>query len=242
MRSVHQYFENFADSWKKIINKTPVETVKELALTVEGYFNFSDFNENGNQLHPLHVAAERGHLNLCQHIVEKTGDFNPASQPFESTALHFAAYQGHLEVYQFILDNVDEKNPVDAEGDCPFFWAVQNNQVKFCRVIIKTLEEKIPADNLGFTALHQAASRGNLEMYQLLIDNMTGNKNPRDFYGWTPLHWAAEHGCIEVCQLIAVIAQDLEDKNPMTNDGATPKQLMNDYIEDLKKNTNDLFQ
>ena len=112
-----QYFEKFADSWKKIINKTPVETVKELALTVEGYFNFSDFNENGNQLHPLHVAAERGHLNLCQHIVEKTGDFNPVISTDKATALHFAASQGHIEVYQFILDNVDDKNPVDDEGD-----------------------------------------------------------------------------------------------------------------------------
>ena len=112
-----EYFEEFADSWKKVICKTPAGAVKELALTVEGYLNFSGFK--GYQLHPIHVAAERGNLNLCQHIVKKTGDFNPASQPFEATALHFAAYQGHLEVYHFILDNVDDKNPVDALGDCP---------------------------------------------------------------------------------------------------------------------------
>ena len=314
----HGNFKEFADSWKKVVCKTPVETVKELALTVEEYWNFSDypdFYRLGLQLHPLHVAADRGHLNLCQHIVEKTGDFNPASQPFEATALHFAAYQGHLEVYQFILDNVDDKNPVDANRrDGPFFLAVKNNQLKFCRVIIKTVEEKNPADKFGFTALHEAAANGYLEMCQLLIDNMTGDKNPGNFFGytngtlslgWTPLHCAAKHGHFEICQLIAqhledknprdvdgwtplhvaaqnghleicwliaqqledknprdvngwtplhraaqyghfeicrLIALPLEDKNPMTNAGTTPKQLMNAYIEDLKKNAKNLFQ
>ena len=96
-----------------------------------------------------------------------------------------------------------------------------------------------PANNFGFTALHEAAAEGNLEMCQLLIDNMTGNKNPGDFNGWTPLHWAADGGHFEICQLIA---QYLEDKNPLTNAGTTPKHLMNDYIENLKKNANDLFQ
>ena len=268
-----EYFEEFADSWKKVICKTPAESVKELALTVEGYFNFSNFNGYADvQLHPIHVAAERGNLNLCQHIVEKTGDFNLASQPLEATALHFAAYQGHVEVYQYILDNVDDKTPVDMFGEGPFFWAVRNNQVKFCRVIIKTVEEKNPANKFGFTALREAAANGYLEMCQLLIGNMTGDKNPGDFSGSTPLHRAAKYGHLEICRLIAqhledknprdvdgwtplhcaakhghmeicrLIAQDLEDKNPMTNDGATPKQLMNDYIEDLKKNANDLFQ
>ena len=331
-----EYFKDFADSWKKVISKTPVETVKELASTVEGYFNFSDDIKPYilcrdsftrcfgfpifEQLHPLHVAAERGNLNLCQHIVEKTGDFNPASQLTEATALHFAAYQGHLEVYQWLLDNVDDKNPVDHLGRSPFFWAVRKNQVKFCRVIIKTVEEKNPANNInGSTALHEATANGYLEMRQLLIDNMTGDKNPGNFYGytplhlaasnghfeicqlisqhledknprnvggWTPLHFAAQNGHLEICRLITqhledknprnvvngltplhraaqnghleicrLIAQNLEDKNPLTNSGRTPQQLMNayieglkkdahdnDYIEDLKKNANDLFQ
>ena len=34
-----EYFEEFADSWKKVICKNPVESVKELALTVEEYFS-----------------------------------------------------------------------------------------------------------------------------------------------------------------------------------------------------------
>ena len=44
------------------------------------------------------------------------------------------------------------------------------------------------------------------------------------------------------CFYFQLIALHLEDKNPITNFGITPKQLMNAYIEDLKQNANDLFQ
>ena len=32
------------------------------------------------------------------------------------------------------------------------------------------------------------AVRGSLEVYRLLVDNITGNKNFRDLEGWTPPH------------------------------------------------------
>ena len=68
-----EHFQEFAKSWNKVIGKTPVDIVKEIAMTVEDYFNFSNSNEDDYQLHPLHIAAERGRLVLCKHIVEKTG-------------------------------------------------------------------------------------------------------------------------------------------------------------------------
>ena len=44
-------FNGFVDAWKKVIHKTPVKTVRELAITVETCFNFSfhaDDLYNGN--------------------------------------------------------------------------------------------------------------------------------------------------------------------------------------------------
>ena len=41
-----EYFKKFADAWKKVIDKTPVETVRELAITVESHFNFSVYIGN----------------------------------------------------------------------------------------------------------------------------------------------------------------------------------------------------
>ena len=39
-----------------------------------------------------------------------------------------------------------------------------------------------------------------------------------------------------------LIALHLEEKNPVTNFGTTPKHLTNAYIENLKKNANIVFQ
>ena len=40
------YFKKFADAWKKVIDKTPVKNVRKLAITVESYFNFSDYTDD----------------------------------------------------------------------------------------------------------------------------------------------------------------------------------------------------
>ena len=119
LKKHNRYFEEFADPWKKVIEKTPVEIVKELAMTVKDHFNDTKFNKragDNNQLHPLHIAAGQGHLQLCKHIVEKPGVFNP-KQAVNYTALHFAAAKGHIKVYKFILNNVDD-------------WPFMNNLMK----------------------------------------------------------------------------------------------------------------
>ena len=41
-----EYLKKFADAWKKVIDKNPVETVRELAITVESHFSFSIYNGN----------------------------------------------------------------------------------------------------------------------------------------------------------------------------------------------------
>ena len=99
-----RYFEEFADPWKKVIEKTPVEIVKELAMTVKDHFNDTNNDLEDDQLHPLHIAAGQGHLQLCKHIFEKKG-FNP-KQAVNFTVLHLAATKGHIKVYKFILRNV----------------------------------------------------------------------------------------------------------------------------------------
>ena len=84
-----KYFKEFADSWKKVIDKTPVEIVKELAMTVEDYFNYSLYNDDDYQLHPLHIAAETGEVDTCRLIMKYVRHRNPPSAD-RVTPLHRA--------------------------------------------------------------------------------------------------------------------------------------------------------
>jgi hypothetical protein len=59
------------ESWLKVINKTPVEIVKELALAVDQFFMAKE-TRSEKQWHPLSICPAQGSFLLCEHIVKKT--------------------------------------------------------------------------------------------------------------------------------------------------------------------------
>ena len=79
----NEYLESFSELWKKMIHKTPVEVIKDLALAVSLYFKKylqkNTYWKDTRFLNPAphHIAAELGLLKLYNQIVEKTGLNNP---------------------------------------------------------------------------------------------------------------------------------------------------------------------
>jgi cytohesin len=72
-------------------------------------------------------------------------------------------------------------------------------------------------EKYGETPLHRAASRGRVEILQMLIG--AGAKlNVQDKGGWTPFHWAASNGRVEVLRVLidAGADLDLQDKEGRT--------------------------
>ena len=76
LRIINNYkgnFVEFEESWKKILHKSPLGFVKELALITQQFF-LRRSKRLEEQWHPLHIAAESGSLQICRKIVEKTGN------------------------------------------------------------------------------------------------------------------------------------------------------------------------
>ena len=71
----------FPESWKKVIEKTPIKIIRQLAMVTTNFIKtpclVRPWKMDTLQWHPLHVVAEQGHLELFNHVVEKTGDNNP---------------------------------------------------------------------------------------------------------------------------------------------------------------------
>ena len=59
---------------------------------------------------PLHFAAAKGCLSICQLINENYGRLDMADNS-GITPIHIAAIRGHLSVYQFLLQQLEDKNP-----------------------------------------------------------------------------------------------------------------------------------
>ena len=83
--------------------KTGVSKVRNIVLS-----SLYSATRITKQWHPLHIAAERGHLKLCKQIVEKTGDKNPKG-PHGCTPFHIATQNGHTEVCLFFIEIVEDK-------------------------------------------------------------------------------------------------------------------------------------
>ena len=267
LRKYNGSFVEFSKSWRMVIEKNPVEIVREIAVTVEKFFNDPRIKRdprNTKQWAPLHVAAASGNLSIFQYIFLKTNNEYPIGTQSPVAALNLAAQEGNLEICQFILSNtsvdrntcdvygmlpihraarcghleickvligeLDNKNPSNVRGWTPLHLAAHNGKMEICKLLIGELDNKNPSNDRGRTPLHLAANDGHMEVCKLLI-GVLENKNPSDLRGWTPLHDAAENGHMEVCKLI--VSSNIENKNPVSNDGLTPHQLMSKFSKDL---------
>ena len=67
---------------------------------------------------PLHFAAAKGCLSICQLINENYGRLDMVDNS-GITPIHIAAIRGHLSVYQFLLQQLDDKNP-KVNFNCDF--------------------------------------------------------------------------------------------------------------------------
>ena len=151
---------------------------------------------------PLHTAALHGQMNICKTIIDYLEDKNPRSK--KGTTPHpVDAENGHKEICELILDTNDMSRT-------PLYYALMNNHVDICMLMLTKLENKNPIILLNQlvhgdnnTALHVAAEKGYLDICRLILQNVV-DKNPQNSRGKTPLSLAAEKGHINVCILICL--------------------------------------
>ena len=71
MKKYNGNFQEFHESWLNVINKSPVEIVKELALAVYQFFMARE-TRSEKQWHPLSICPAQGSFQLCEHIFKRT--------------------------------------------------------------------------------------------------------------------------------------------------------------------------
>ena len=125
-RMLHKYaFEDInedPDIWKKVIVRTQIEIVKNLAIDSRKFYKRYLKRKHWS---PVHIVAYSGDLQLCMQIFEKLKMKDPRIKngilPF-----HFAALGGNIEIYRYLIKNAKEINPADNYGQTPLFLASQN--------------------------------------------------------------------------------------------------------------------
>ena len=192
----------YQTSWKKVIHKTPVENLRQLTMIVQRFFKNHSGKVIKKEVSPLHIIIGEGEG--C--TVLKKED---------------------LKLCKLILEKSNETEVLETKafisiGKC--FWS--EKYIWFLSPQDSTIETG------NGTAIHMAATNGNLAMCRLIL-GMVHDKNPCNDTGLTPLHLAAANGHFEVC---ALLIENTSDKNPSDIHGQTPLHhaAINEYLDICK--------
>ena len=143
-------FKGFEKSWNEVIHKSQIKIIRQLAIAVQLYFKTHPFQFMTKEAAPLLIAVKESNIKLCEYIISKTSNKNPADTA-GWTPLHEAASWGHFDVCRLIIENVDNKNPTDKSGWTLLHSAAYGGNLDLCRFIIENVDNKNPVDNNGRT-------------------------------------------------------------------------------------------
>ena len=197
----------FYESWKKVIKKTPVEMIKELANVVKDVHKNHDYYNNSRdylaKLSPLHFVAsnKKSCFNLCQHIMNRI-ESKCLKNGRGETPLHIAAKNGHLDLCKLMVKRGLDVDSRDIYGMTPLHFAADHGNFKLFKFIYDNASEKDPKSE-GCTKnrpLHYAVGGGHLEICRFLIKNSI-DKNPAQANGYTAFECAVAKKHVEVSKL-----------------------------------------
>ena len=141
----------------KVVVKTPLEIVKEFAISVQQYakktYYISNYSWHEGPCSPLYIAAGVGNSELCKYVAAHTEYENTESDDIWPD-LHLAIKFGfQYESFKLIFENIQNKNPRNDWGETPLHHAVEEGRLEICNLIMENVAEKNPKDHQGKTPL-----------------------------------------------------------------------------------------
>lgn len=143
---------------------------------------------------PLHIAAERG----CDEAVRKliiSGASVFTEDHFGQTPLTLACAGSHPSVVEELIRAGADVNHQDAQYLSPLMIASRSGSAEIISLLVKAEANPEAKDGDGWTALHFACWRGNIDAARVLLDQAASDPNVNDTWkGLTPLGMAIDYG------------------------------------------------
>jgi ankyrin repeat protein len=214
-------------------------------------------SENMEGYTPLHRAAQFGHLEIMDMLLERGADVN-RQDVLGATALHYASWSSNEALMPRLLQAGARLNISDNLGMTPLHWAAARSwsaDVLLARgadVRARNRDAQTPLhlahspvaasqliaaradvsarDRWGDTPLHKRSCEGRPETLQVLLDHGV-DVNAVSYDGMTPLHAAAKIGNTAA---LRVLLEKGADVNARTNSGLTPYGISHQHNEETR--------
>ena len=197
-RVIQSYIKNsreYGEEWNIVLNKLSIKRLKEFEVLVKGFYRGLDKSRQEYQLSPLHIAAERGHLDFCKCIAKFS-----TIKCYKWSPLHFSVQAGWLEVSKFLYKEIEDKQPITIFHGVQHL-AAKNGHLDIYRFLHESLNDINPIMQEQITPLHFAAQYGHFDVCKYICDNTVLVK-PLRSDGNTPLTLAVHRGNIKIARLL----------------------------------------
>lgn len=191
------------------------------ALLIELGANVHDRTRAGRD--PLMISAKRGDHIIVAQLLKFGADVRSSDRKGNSALMH-AIKAGHSEVVKTLFRYSDRLAPCvpNNAGLTPLMVAINKKQHEVINILLTKIKNVNFQDNFGASALHYAATTGNHEIIQYLVEQRQADINLQDQEGSTPLIEAVKAGHTKaVSQLLTNGA----DKNLKNSTGKTAQQF-----------------
>lgn len=206
-----------ADSGDGLLQAVYKEDVAEVKSLLQKNIDVNYTNQYG--VSSLSLAAENGHFEIFQMLINKGADFKKSinGEPLLITA----SRSGSLEIVEWLLNKGVKSNVKCSRKYTPLLWAANEGHVKICRALIKAGADMKVSLKSGMTPIFLAARNGHLETVDFLIESGSNFKekiNKRrgggraPDAGTTPLRLAVLNGHFEVAVRLLEAGADANEK------------------------------
>ena len=247
IRIIEKYkgnFEEFSKCWKNVIERTPREIVKRIALAVEHFFstnfviglssfskrefdrkiqstfcsNDRKFIEKYKQWSPLHIAAASRDPTFLQHVIEKTKFENHESATNNLSPLHMAAIEGDLEACELIFNNCLEMSINFSTfyllPKTPMDYAVMLGHFDVCKFLWDNSGDQNLPQFFYTAYLLISAKQGNFEVFNLFFQAAKNKQLHLNPPGYLN-RTPLHHAAHEGhLKICKLILEDVEERNP----------------------------
>jgi ankyrin repeat protein len=198
-RMIQCYIKNpgeFSKDWRIIFQTLPAERLSEFEILVKNFYKAfpSRFENNWS---PMHISAERGHLDFCKFIAKVS-----FTKIYKLSPLLFSVQAGHLEVSKFIYKEVEGNNHRRNQFQLTAqYLAAKNGHMEIYKFLHEKSNDINPFMQELITPLHLAAQYGHFQACKYICDN-TVLVGPRRSDGMTPFLLATHRGHFKVARLL----------------------------------------